>query len=198
MIFLLTLAALAVLLLLLTLPRTGVRASGKDGALRVWLRYGRVQIGIYPPPRLLRGRPKKPAREPARAHGPSADLSALDLGDTVCLLLDLLDDLRLALRIDTLRADVVLATGDAAKTGILLGECAALLGMITPVLENTFDIRDYRLSIDGDFQSRNTRWQAELACSVRPIRLLLALWKRRQALLRLAQTLKITQTNQGS
>ena len=178
--------------LLLTLPRVGARAQGENGEIQVWLRYGRIRIRVYPLPRAFQkkkeDKPKKPAAAPSAPS--DFDLSNLDLGDTVCLLLDMLDDLRDIVRIDILRADVMIATGDAAKTGMLLGECSALVGMITPFLENTFSIKEYHIVLDGDFESNQTRWKATLAFSARPIRFFWALWKRRRTILQLYHTLK--------
>ncbi len=53
---------------------------------------------------------------------------------------DFLSDLTDRLRISRLRARVVIGT-DAAQTGILLGQTAALCGIIVPFLENTFDMQ---------------------------------------------------------
>lgn len=199
-VLLLVLAGLALLAFALTLPRTGVYAHGKDGAIQIFLRYGRLRLRVYPLPCAFRKKTQKPAPPKEPAAPKAFDVSALDLGDAVCFLLDFLDDMRDAVRIDTLRADVVLATGDAARTGILLGACAALLGMITPVLENTFTIRDYHIAVDGDFQSAKPRWEGTLAFSARPIRLLYALWKRRRTLLQFydALTAKSPQETSGS
>ena len=197
------LAALAVLLgllLLLTFPRTGVRILCQNRISGVWLRYGRVSLRIYPLPGHMSrkaGKPSKSAKQPRRASPKrSLNFRRLDLGDTITLLLDLLDEIQDGLRLDTIRIDAVLATGDAARTGILLGQLAALSGMVTPFLEQRFDIRDYHIAVDGDFQGDTPRWEAEFAFSARPIRIGWALFKRRRSLLRLYDALQNTEANE--
>ena len=62
-------------------------------------------------------------------------------------------------------------TDDAAQTGILLGQTAALCGIIVPFLENTFDMQDYHVSADADFNADHTEWAFTVDCSIRPISL---------------------------
>lgn len=171
--------------------RVGVRIQKKDGALRVALRYGPLRLPIYPPPKGLK-RPEKPEKPPKKAREKPAgwDISKLDIGDAVCLAMDLTGEVRQTLCIDVLRADVTLATGDAAKTGQLLGLCWALLGMTVPVLEHTFTIRDLHIAVGADFESDKPRWSGDLAVSLRPIRLLWTLLKRRDDLLQLLDQMK--------
>lgn len=178
-ILLAVLLGLVMLVLLAMVPRAGIRLTGKDGSINLWVRYGQIRLHLYPLPK----RAKKTARAPKKAP-PEKQTDApkksrhIDLGDTICLVLGLLDDLRHAMRIDILHLDAVIATGDAARTGTLLGMAAALSGMITPVLQQSFDIPHYHIHIDGDFQGDKGHWQAEAAVSVRPIRLLWALARR--------------------
>ncbi len=178
-ILLAVLLGLVMLVLLAMVPRAGIRLTGKDGSINLWVRYGQIRLHLYPLPK----RAKKTARAPKKAP-PEKQTDApkesrhIDLGDTICLVLGLLDDLRHAMRIDILHLDAVIATGDAARTGTLLGMAAALSGMITPVLQQSFDIPHYHIYIDGDFQGDKGHWQAEAAVSVRPIRLLWALARR--------------------
>lgn len=191
---------LVLLLILATVPRAGVRVIGKDGLAGIWVRYGWLKLRIYPFPK--RKKAKKPA-ESAKPEKPVSekkespfDFSKLDLGDTICLVLDLLDELRNALRLDTVRVNAMLATGDAARTGILLGQLAALAGMITPFLEQNFVIRDYHIAVDGDFQGNTTHWDAEIVFSVRPVRMVWALVKRWRTLKRLYDSIQKTEANE--
>ncbi|MDR3766980.1 MAG: hypothetical protein Q3Y08_08135, partial [Butyricicoccus sp.] len=80
-------------MLLLTLPRVGARAQGENGAIQVWLRYGRIRIRVYPLPRAFQKKKedKRTKPRPVQPASPGLDVSNLDLGDTVCLLLDVLD-----------------------------------------------------------------------------------------------------------
>ena len=180
------------ILVLAAIPRTGMRITCKDGLTGIWIRYGWGKLRIFP-----FESPKKSSKspdKPAPAQSPY-DFSQIDLGDALCLLLDLLYELRMALRLDTIRADVLVATGDAAHTGILLGQIAALTGMITPFLEQHFNIRDYHIAVDGDFQGNTPHWEGELIFSVRPIRLIWALIKRWRSLKALYNSILTTEAN---
>lgn len=174
-----------VLLILATIPRAGVRVYSKDEELKVWLRYGWLRIRVFPlPARLGSGKRKKsgdkPAHTPARKKS-ITDFSEFDIGEAVYLLLEMLEELRGVLHLEMIRIQVMLGTGNAATTGILLGSCAAIAGMLTPFLVQNFNIRDYHIAVDGDFNAERTHWEATLAFSLRPVRLLWALiwrWRR--------------------
>lgn len=176
---------LAILLLLFAIPRAGIRIYSTEERLNVWLRYGWLRIQIFPlPARLQRGKQRKDKAKsadiPAKKKT-SYDLSSFDLGEAVYLLLEVLEELRNVLHLETVRMQVMLGTGNAAATGILLGACAAITGMLTPFLVKNFNISDYHVDIDGDFHAARPRWEITLAFSVRPIRLLMALiwrWRR--------------------
>ena len=87
----------------------------------------------------------------------------------------LLSEMADTLRFSRLRVRVLIGTDDAAKTGIFLGEAAALTGMIVPFLENTFDMQDYHVDVDADFEAGHTEWAFTVFCSLRPLRLLIVL-----------------------
>ena len=145
------LLALVIVLVLLNI-RAGIEAVGVTGEVSVEARYGPVRIPLYPRPRSL---PK----------------DGLDVGEIAGTVRDFLSDLTDRLRISRLRARVVIGTDDAAQTGILLGQAAALCGIIVPFLENTFDMQDYHVSADADFNADHTEWAFTVNCSIRPISL---------------------------
>ena len=103
--------------------------------------------------------------------GLSLPKDGLDVGEIAGTVRDFLSDLTDRLRISRLRARVVIGTDDAAQTGILLGQTAALCGIIVPFLENTFDMQDYHVSADADFNADHTEWAFTVNCSIRPISL---------------------------
>ena len=105
-------------------------------------------------------------------------------------MLDFLGDLTGSLQITRLRVRLVLATGDAAKTGILLGQTAALCGILVPFLENTFDLRDIHVRADPDFEKDKTEWAAEVFCAIRPIAFIRIAFRHRKPLRRLYELLK--------
>ena len=117
---------------------------------------------------------KKTAKSEKKKSGKSGlslPKDGLDVGEIAGTVRDFLSDLTDRLRISRLRARVVVGTDDAAQTGILLGQTAALCGIIVPFLENTFDMQDYHVSADADFNADHTEWAFTVNCSIRPISL---------------------------
>ena len=165
------LLALVIVLVLLNI-RAGIEAVGVTGEVSVEARYGPVRIPLYPRPRHLK---KKKSEENEKKTSGKLGLSlpkdGLDVGEIAGTVRDFLSDLTDRLRISRLRARVVIGTDDAAQTGILLGQAAALCGIIVPFLENTFDMQDYHVSADADFNADHTEWAFTVNCSIRPISL---------------------------
>lgn len=197
---------LAAALLLALLPRCGAEVEkARDGPLSLTVRYGWIRLRLLPrkpkgekKPQAAKPAPKKPPKKPkAKKGGFSA--KGVDVGETVCLALDLLIELRNRLQIHRLRADVLLATGDAAKTGVLLGQIAAISGMVLPFLEQNFVIKDFSVQVDGDFQREKPATRAAFAVSVslRPIHLPLILLKFRRQLLKLYRSLRADAAETG-
>lgn len=190
---------LLALLVLALLPRARVVLDKPaEGALRLSVGYGFLRIPILPLPKKKGGKrpaakPKPRAEKPAKHKKPGGfSVKNLDLGEAICLALDLLYELRDRMKIHRLRADVMIATGDAAKTGILLGRSAAVTGMILPFLEQNFVIPDFHIAVDGDFQSEtaSTRFSCGVTVSIRPIHLPLILMKYRRRLIKLYHDLR--------
>lgn len=166
--------------LVLLWVRAGVEAVGATGAVSVEARYGFIRIPVWPRPKHVKRpapekageappKPKKPRKSPKYRY--SLNREALDIGELITLAMALLDEMADTLRISRLRVRVLIGTDDAAKTGILLGESAALTGMIVPFLENTFEMKDYHVDVDADFEADHTEWAFTVFCSLRPLRL---------------------------
>lgn len=191
---------LVLLLLLALVPRVRVDVDkAQDGPLALALRYGWLRFRLLPRKKKEKPKKKPPAKpkpkkkpEKTKEKKGGFSLKGIDIGDTICLVLDILIELRNRLRIHRLRADVMLATGDAAKTGILLGRIAAISGMILPILEQNFVISDFQILVDGDFQCEtpSTRAAFAVSVSIRPIHLPLILLKFRRQLLALYRALR--------
>ncbi|MDO5142415.1 MAG: DUF2953 domain-containing protein [Eubacteriales bacterium] len=176
-------AALLVLALLLSWVRTGVEAVGVNGQVSVEARYGAIRIPVWPPPRHLRKKPEPAApppdeaapREKKKKYVYSLNKEALDIGELLSLALTLLSELTDELRISRLRVRARIGTDDAARTGLLLGASAAISGILVPFLENTFEMHDYHVDVDADFESDHTEWAFTVYASLRPLRLVLVL-----------------------
>ena len=164
------LLALVIVLVLLNI-RAGIEAVGVTGELSVEARYGPVRIPLYPRPRHLKKKKEETEAEQKKSEesekkksgksGLSLPKDGLDVGEIAGTVRDFLSDLTDRLRISRLRARVVIGTDDAAQTGILLGQ----------FLENAFDMQDYHVSADADFNADHTEWAFTVNCSIRPISL---------------------------
>lgn len=183
---------LGVLLLALLCMRAGVELVGVSGEVTLDAIYGPLRIPLWPRPRHLKRKEKKKQAEPEKKteEAPpkgkfSLAKSGLPFGKIADVALDFLGDLTGSLRISKLRVRLIIATGDAAKTGILFGQTAALCGILVPFLENTFDLRDIHVRADPDFDKEKTEWAAELVCSIRPVTLIKIAFRHRKDLLEL-------------
>ncbi|HIY12900.1 MAG TPA: DUF2953 domain-containing protein [Candidatus Agathobaculum merdipullorum] len=169
------------LILLLLCVRIGVDVVGVNGEVSAEVRYGPVRIPVWPPPRRKKAQP--PSEQQADEHKPrkkrkkkkyrySLNREQLDIGDLADMTHRLHSELTDAVHISRLRVRVVIGTDDAAKTGILLGQSAAVTGMMVPFLENTFTMEDYHVDVDADFEADHTEWAFTVFGSLRPLRVL--------------------------
>ena len=158
---------------------------------------GPVRVPLWPRPRHLKRKKNRKAdeteqkgeEEPAGGRFSLAK-GGLPFGEIADIVLDFLGDLTGSLQITRLRVRLVLATGDAAQTGILLGQTAALCGILVPFLENTFDLRDIHVRADPDFEKDKTEWAAEVFCAIRPITFIRIAFRHRKPLRRLYELFK--------
>ena len=87
-----------------------------------------------------------------------------------------------------LRLDAVIAAGDPARTGILVGQAAVLVSNVYPWLVSGFSIKNPHIWIDGDFESgHKTQWVFDLEAKTRLIRALRFLIKRQSDVIRLGR-----------
>lgn len=189
---LIVLLAVLVLALLLLTVRTGVEAVGVNGDITIDLRYGIVRIPLYPPPHRKKKEEKPPppaAEKPPAPKKKGLNLREIELEQAIDLLFTLLGEASDSLRISKLRVRVLFGTDDAAKTGLYLGYFSTLCGMVTPFLENTFDMKDYHVSADADFDADHTEWAFTVFCSIRPLRLALILLRHGKKLYRMYKNL---------
>lgn len=176
-IVLILLLALTGITIILLSMRTGIEIVGANGEITIDLRYGIIRVPIFP----LR---KKKKAEPADSAPPSEpspkskksrwkfNRENLDIDEIWHLLFDICSELSGILRFSHMRIRVLIGTDDAAKTGMLLGYGSAFIGMAIPFFENTFDMRDYHINIDADFDAAHTVWACRVRCTARPIRML--------------------------
>ncbi len=166
-----------VLIFLLLCLRVGVSMQAQNDGICIRLQIGLLHKTIKPPIGGDKPAKKKSVKESEESEPPEEKpeklhLPDLDWGDLICEGLSFLEDVKGRLRIDVLRVNLLLATRDAAKTGLYLGGLSALGGMIFPFLEKNFRIRDFGVQIDGDFEGDTIHYDLRFACSFRPIRMI--------------------------
>ena len=137
-------------ILLALLALSLVRLKGQlryDGeGLAVWLGLGPFRRQIYPPPPKKRNKRAKPAQK-QETGGP-----VLPLKQMLPLVGEAAGRLRRKIRIDRLRLTVTAAGSDPAQAALAFGGVNALIGMILPVLEHNFTVKDRDIRTAVDFQ----------------------------------------------
>ena len=143
------LAAVVLALLLLCQVRLGAAADYAPGELRVRVRAGPLGFQVYPRPergkkRSRRKGPEKPAEKP--------DLLPL-LRQYLPLIAEAAGRLRRKIRIDRFTLDFTAGAGDPASAALLFGGANALIGMLWPLVEQNFDVRERRIRTRADFSA---------------------------------------------
>ncbi len=194
----LLLAALLTGILLLTL-RVRLEVRGKNGELRVRIGVGALHIPLYPLPKRVKRapeKPRKPRRRPRKVKQPPVlHWERVGWRDTLELVMDVLSAIRDRLYLETLLLNLVFASTDAARTGMLYGGASAAAGMLVPFLEEHFNVEDLHIRLRADFDSHETQWAAVLVCAARPVSVLRALWRERRRLRAFYHT--ITEKDEG-
>ena len=168
-----------VLAFLLLLPRIGMDLHAQDGTFTAKIRYGWIYKTISLPKGKRSSQNKNPNKPSKPAEGTSSKSGMERISSPNWIWRCMCEVLGSGRRKDRLRIDVlyvhaVLATGDAAKTGLYLGYLSAITGIIYPFLARNFTIKTLEIVLDGDFEGSKIRYDLRFACSFRPIRMLAA------------------------
>lgn len=161
---LIVIGAIILFFVLLALLRVGVDARyGEEGAV-VRLRIAFLRITVYPEkrPETKRERQKerKKKRKKKEKEGPPEEEKAGGL-DTFKGILDglvkALGRLRQKLTIDLLQIHLVIGAENAAAAALRFGAGNAIMGVIVPLLENNFNVKERDLRTDVDFMAGKTK-----------------------------------------
>lgn len=175
-VLILALALIGVTVLLLSI-RAGVEIVGANGQIAVELRYGVLRIPIFPLSKKKKEKPvesappAQPTPKPKKSRW-KFQYKNLDIGEIWDFLFSICSELSDTIRFSHVRVRVLVGTDDAAKTGLFVGYASAFVGMAIPFFENTFDMRDYHINIDADFDASHTIWACQIRCTTRPIQAL--------------------------
>ena len=170
MIVLYVFLALILALALLSLVRVETRVRWDDQGLRVHVRVGPVEIQVYPISKAPKKKPPRPAPE-KQASAPSGKKDWRGLADLLGQLLPLgvqaAGELREKIVIRRLYFHVVWAAADPATAALGYGRICAGLGMLWPVLEHNFHIRERDVGAQVSFAQTAPTAQLDLRASLR-------------------------------
>lgn len=175
------LAGLLIAFFLLGRIRVGGEAEYGEMGLLVQIRAGFLRFQIFPREKKKETeeapspkKKKKPAGEkkatsqeteaaPAEKKGGPLELVKRYL-PLVC---QAAGELKRRIRIDRLYLDLTVASGDAAGTAMAYGYANMAMGMIWPMIEQNFEVKDPRLHTGLDFTARSTAVYLNAAFSAR-------------------------------
>ena len=152
---LLILGGILLILLALSLLRLGGQLRYDGKGLTLWLALGPLRHRVYPPRPKGRQKQQSGPQKPGgaeRSKQKEAGGPPLPLRQMLPLIGEAAGRLRRKIRIDRLRLSVTAAGADPARAALAFGGANALIGMILPVLEHNFTVKDREIRTAVDFQ----------------------------------------------
>lgn len=161
------LAAILLALFLLGLVRVGGGGEYSAQGLTAWLKLGPFQIKVFPlkkkkekrkekkpsQAKKTQPRPQKPAEEKPKQGG-----ALVRVREFLPLICEAAGALKRQIRIDKLYLDYTLpGKEDAAAAAMRFGYSNAAVGMILPLFEQNFDVRERRVRTAVDFNAGSPR-----------------------------------------
>ena len=172
---LLVLGCIALALFLVSLIRVGVWASYAQKTFTLRLLVGPVKVTLFP--RKAKKGKRKPkqqkAKKPAKEKQPKGpeeprgepDIPAF-LKELLPVALEAAGRLRRKIRIDEFDLAVKVASHDPAKAAIQYGRLSGAAGMLWPLVEQNFKVKDWRIRIWVDFTTARPEASLKLAASL--------------------------------
>ena len=171
------LSLLLFIFFLLLLPvHTRVRF---DHALQVWCGLGPVSLRIFPlkkknKPKQEKKQAADSQKKPSAKKKPKKKLSLEVIVDFIHLGAEALGTMRRRLVVQDLTCHLNVAGTDAAATALLYGRIAAAVSSLYPVLERNLRIRHTDISVDADFEGKQTEVLLDVKLAVCPLRLMMS------------------------
>ena len=155
-------AVLLALGALLRLVRLGALAEYSAAGLRLKLKVGPLRLMLYPrkPKRPRRKAGKSSRREKKREERPQPELGGGPLALVkrfLPLIAEAAGRFRRKLRIDVFQLEVTAAAPDPAAAALCFGGANAFIGMIWPLVEQNFNVKERRLRTRVDFDAERDR-----------------------------------------
>ncbi len=171
-IFLWIVVALGAVLALLLVPRVRVRLeySAKQAFVRVKVLC--FSIRIFPK---KEGKHKQKDQSSAGKKAPVGETEPLVSAEILKIegivreLLDGAGRLLHAVQIDRLDLNAVVASPDVGTTAMLYGGACAAMGLLLPVIENNFRVKQRAIAINADFSRTEPAFSILIELSARPV-----------------------------
>lgn len=169
------LAAVLAVLFLISLIRLGGRATFGPEGFGVVIIVGPARIKLLPTKPNDTTKPAKPKKEkkkkekPAATKGDKGQEKPGTLGRILQLLPTVAEAagaLKRRIRIDKLVLTAVWGAEDAASAAIGYGRANALLGMIWPLIDNNFKVKDCDFRVDVDYGRTAPEFTADAAITM--------------------------------
>ena len=175
---LLILALIAAALCLLSLIRLGVWVSYRSGVLTLKGKLGPVKLTILPQKEKKSAQKKPKPEEKAESKPPKQPKDLLALARRALpVALEAAGRLKRKIRVDRLYLDVAVGGEDPAAAAVAYGGVNAAVGMIWPLVEQNFNVKDRRIRTAMDFSAAETDLSLEVAATLTVGQALaLALW----------------------
>ena len=164
---LLILALIVAVLVLLSLIRLGVWVSYQSGVLTLRGKVGPVKLTILPK------KEKKPAQKKPKPEKKAEDKPPRQPKELLALArralpvgLEAAGRLKRKVRVDRLCLDVAVGGEDPAAAAVAYGGINAALGMIWPLVEQNFNVKDRRIRTAVDFSAAETVFSLEAAATL--------------------------------
>ena len=157
-------------LFLLSLIRLGGRATFGPEGFGVVLVVGPARIKLLPSePKAKPKKEKKRKEKPVAAKGHEQQDKPGTVGRVMQLLpavAEAAGALKRRIRIDHLVLTVIWGAEDAASAAIGYGRANALLGMIWPLIDNNFKVKDCDFRVDVDYGRKSPEFAADAAVTL--------------------------------
>lgn len=159
----LVLLLIAAVLILLSRLRLGGSTAWDGKAFTVRVRVGLLRVRVWPLPKKKK-RKRKAAPQTPPPKKETSDKPAVPKVDVLGLLetwaplvCEAAGRMRRAIRIDLLELALTVGGSDPGDTALLYGGANALLGMILPLFEHAFQVRERWITTAVDFDAETTR-----------------------------------------
>lgn len=160
------------ILFLIGMIRVGGIAEYSAGGLLVWIRAGLFKVQIIPGKKKGKKKPKpkkeeKPKPEKVEESGERKGGPLHLVKVYLPLVCEAAGELLHRIRIDTLYLDFISGAREAASAAMTLGYSNLALGMLWPLIDHTFEVKEHRIRTGVDFDAESPTVCGKAAFSAR-------------------------------